>query len=105
MNYHSLEKYNEHVNTPHVALSLWSEGKQSELYQTNMEMNRRFYNFLSASLSLVDHVRKFMRKYYSDTSLYKEYEKKVQDELNPCGIHDFIQCLRNKYVNYEIMYG
>lgn len=63
------------VKDPDQGLLLMMENNREAGLQAHRELNRHVHNFVSSSLTLVEHTRVFMRQNYNDTQLYKTYEK------------------------------
>lgn len=83
------------VKDPDQGLLLMMENNREAGLQAHRELNRHVHNFVSSSLTLVEHTRVFMRKHYVDTQLYKTYEKQVIATFANSPVAQFVQGLRN----------
>jgi len=83
------------VKDPDQGLLLMMDNNREAGLQAHRELNRHVHNFVSSSLTLVEHTRVFMRKHYIDTPLYKTYEKQVNATFANSPVAQFVQGLRN----------
>lgn len=83
------------VKDPDQGILLMMEKNREAGLQAHRELNRHVHNFVSSSLTLVEHTRVFMRKHYSDTKLLEAYEKQVIATFAKSPVAQFIQGLRN----------
>ncbi|MGC0807324.1 hypothetical protein WKH02_21490 [Pantoea agglomerans] len=83
------------VKDPDQGFLLMMENNREAGLQAHRELNRHVHNFVSSSLTLVEHTRVFMRKHYVDTQLYKTYEKQVIATFANSPVAQFVQGLRN----------
>ena len=83
------------VKDPDQGILLMMEKNREAGLQAHRELNRHVHNFVSSSLTLVEHTRVFMRKHYADTKLLEAYEKQVIATFAKSPVAQFIQGLRN----------
>ncbi|AWS93892.1 hypothetical protein [Citrobacter sp. CRE-46] len=83
------------VKDPDQGLLLMMENNREAGLQAHRELNRHVHNFVSSSLTLVEHTRVFMRKNYSDTQLLQTYETQVVATFAKSPVAQFVQGLRN----------
>lgn len=83
------------VKDPDQGLLLMMENNREAGLQAHRELNRHVHNFVSSSLTLVEHTRVFMRKNYLDTQLLKTYETQVVATFAKSPVAQFVQGLRN----------
>ncbi|MGR7070116.1 hypothetical protein ACU62W_04345 [Klebsiella aerogenes] len=83
------------VRDPDQGLLLMRENNREAGLQAHRELNRHVHNFVSSSLTLVEHTRVFMRKNYLDTQLLKTYETQVVATFAKSPVAQFVQGLRN----------
>lgn len=68
---------------------------RDDLERYLLEITRHIHNFVSASMTLVDHSRRVMREYYESDDFLAEYEDRIGREVGANGLTQFIQGLRN----------
>ncbi|MCR9002626.1 hypothetical protein [Rahnella perminowiae] len=83
------------VKDPDQGILLMMEKNREAGLQAHRELNRHVHNFVSSSLTLVEHTRVFMRKHYAHTKLLEAYEKQVIATFAKSPVAQFIQGLRN----------
>ncbi|VWB28479.1 hypothetical protein BAR24066_01196 [Burkholderia arboris] len=85
----------QRVKDPDQGMALMMEKNHEAGLQAHRELNRHVHNFVSSSLTLVEHTRVFMRKHYADTELFEIYERQVIATFAKSPIAQFVQGLRN----------
>lgn len=95
LNAQELIEITRRINDPDEVLRLLSPGNREASEQTHREVTRRVHNFVAASLTLVDHTRKFIRKHYGDTPILHAYKEKVAADFANDPLVRFVQDLRN----------
>lgn len=85
----------QRVKDPDQGLLLMMQSNREAGQQAHRELNRHVHNFVSSSLTLVEHTRVFMRKHYSETELFKTYETQVIATFAKSPVAQFVQGLRN----------
>ncbi len=69
----------------------------------NQNLNRYIFNFLASTSALIDSCRNVMG-FYKDTTIYKIYKEKVQEQFSNNSITVFIKDLRNYQMHYKIAF-
>lgn len=85
----------ERVKDPDQGILLMMEKNREAGLQAHRELNRHVHNFVSSSLTLVEHTRVFMRKHYTGTKLFETYEMQVIATFAKSPVAQFVQGLRN----------
>lgn len=85
----------QRVKDPDQGVLLMMEKNHEAGLQAHRELNRHVHNFVSSSLTLVEHTRVFMRKHYTGTKLFETYERQVIATFAKSPIAQFVQGLRN----------
>lgn len=85
----------QRVKDPDQGVLLMMEKNREAGLQAHRELNRHVHNFVSSSLTLVEHTRVFMRKHYVGTELHANYEQKVIATFSKSPVAQFVQGLRN----------
>ena len=85
----------QRLKDPDQGMALMMEKNREAGLQAHRELNRHVHNFVSSSLTLVEHTRVFMRKHYADTVLLVTYEKQVIATFAQSPVAQFVQGLRN----------
>lgn len=85
----------ERLKDPDQGMVLMMEKNREAGRQAHRELNRHVHNFVSSSLTLVEHTRVFMRKHYAGTDLLATYEKQVSTTFSQSPVAQFVQGLRN----------
>lgn len=88
-----------HINDPNEGVNILMQNNRQGSDQLHREINRKIHNFVASAMTLVEHTRNFMREYYSETEIFKDYENKIKDELSQDTLIKFIQDLRNYMVH------
>lgn len=83
------------IKDPDQGIFLMMENNREAGLQAHRELNRHVHNFVSSSLTLVEHTRVFMRKYYAGTKLFETYEMQVMITFAKSPVAQFVQGLRN----------
>jgi hypothetical protein len=89
---------------PEHLLKLWSQENRGELGLAMAEVNRRVHNFMASAMSLRDHTIAHITDLYTDHVFAREYQLAVARELAENPVRDFVQCLRNYAMHYQIPY-
>jgi hypothetical protein len=71
----------------------------ADAYVKTLDVERKFYNFLSSAKTLVDHTRVLMKK-YANTPGYRHFEEK-RKALGDSAIVIFCHDLRNYFVHQD----
>lgn len=95
MNAVELVEAAQRVKDPNQGMALMMEKNHEAGLQAHRELNRHVHNFVSSSLTLVEHTRVFMRKHYADTELFATYENQVIATFAKSPVAQFVQGLRN----------
>lgn len=85
----------QRVKDPDQGMALMMEKNKEAGRQAHRELSRHVHNFVSSALTLVEHTRIFMRKYYADTDLLDIYVKQVTATFAHSPVAQFVQGLRN----------
>jgi hypothetical protein len=85
----------QRVKDPDQGMVLMMEKNREAGLQAHRELNRHVHNFVSSSLTLVEHTRVFMREHYAGTEFLATYEKQVIAIFAKSPIAQFVQGLRN----------
>ncbi|MGQ8845414.1 hypothetical protein ACUTQW_23570 [Serratia sp. TSA_7] len=85
----------QRVKDPDQGMLLMMEKNREAGLQAHRELNRHVHNFVSSSLTLVEHTRVFMRKHYAGTKLFETYEMQVIATFAKSPVAQFVQGLRN----------
>lgn len=85
----------QRVKDPDQGMALMLEKNREAGLQAHRELNRHVHNFVSSSLTLVEHTRVFMRENYAGTELLATYEKQVIATFAQSPVAQFVQGLRN----------
>ncbi|MEN3979938.1 hypothetical protein [Acinetobacter sp. CWB-B33] len=88
-----------HINDPNEGINILMQDNRQGSDQLHREINRKIHNFVASAMTLVEHTRNFMREYYSETNILKDYENKIKNELGQDTLIKFIQDLRNYMVH------
>ncbi|HGM7034813.1 TPA: hypothetical protein ACKQDS_002560 [Serratia marcescens] len=95
MNAIELIEATQRVKDPYQGMLLMMEKNREAGLQAHRELNRHVHNFVSSSLTLVEHTRVFMRKHYAGTKLFETYEMQVIATFAKSPVAQFVQGLRN----------
>ncbi|MGE4369674.1 MAG: hypothetical protein AB7E12_08350 [Burkholderiaceae bacterium] len=85
----------QRIKDPDQGIVMMMEKNREAGLQAHRELNRHVHNFVSSSLTLVEHTRVFMRKHYAGTELFAIYEKQVSATFANSPVAQFVQGLRN----------
>lgn len=85
----------QRVRDPKQCIALMAEKNREAGIQAHRELNRHIHNFVSSSLTLVEHTRVFMRTHYAGTEILTIYENKARDTFANSPVAQFVQGLRN----------
>jgi hypothetical protein len=77
MNAQELIEITRRVNDPDEGIRLMAVDNREAGQQTHREVTRRAHNFVAAALTLVEHMRIFMRENYSGTPILDRYQTKI----------------------------
>ena len=76
--------------------------RSSEVNSIMYELTRLFHNFLASAKMLVEHTRHVMRDWYSDSNLFGEYQREINERFVANELSGFIEELRNYALHYQL---
>lgn len=88
-----------HINDPNEGVNILMQDNRQGSDQLHREINRKIHNFVASAMTLVEHTRNFMREFYSETNILKDFENQIKSELSQDTLIKFIQDLRNYMVH------
>ena len=101
-NHAELRGFLDHIAAPMVNVQMWNERHRYRLDYALDEVARLLHNYVSAVMSLVEVTRRFVRRHYAGTHLFKEYERRVKRDFADAPLHRFLQDLRNYSLHYRL---
>lgn len=85
----------EYACDSEYGLQLVGSQNNAQSSYIHAEINRHVHNFVSSSMTLVEHTRNLMKKFYENTELFTQYQNKINSDFKSDGCSAFIQGLRN----------
>lgn len=101
-NYEELKKLVDFFCHSSEGFQLTNVVNRHKLEQFQDELIRAIHNFVASVGSLVDHTRKFYNKNYSESSLFTNYQSKVDEVFVKDELVSFIQDFRNYCLHYSM---
>lgn len=98
-NAREIQSWYAKLNEPTAALILWNPENHSLLKQTNLEMQRRFSNFLMSTFAARDHWYAIRDEYYKDTEILEKINILSEMTFSNNGLTAFMQDFRNYVVH------
>jgi hypothetical protein len=101
-NYHELRNFLTHLEKPEVLLTWASWDKRQERDMVILEITRRLHNFLASVKTLIDHTRKLIKKWYSQSTFFGDYTSEVKGRFDDNLMTKFVEELRNYTLHYHL---
>lgn len=78
--------------------NFWSRINEAQQEEYSNKVKKNIFCSAAAAMALVDHARRFSKKY-----VIESYKDKIIEHFGSNGIHDFIQNLRNYIIHVKII--
>lgn len=95
-----IEQWYKKINDPIAALTLWNPDNNTLLNMANIEMQRRFSNYLMSAFAVRDHWFAIRDEYYAGTKALVEINYLSAETFENNELSQFMQDLRN-YVTHK----
>jgi len=83
-------------------IELWDLKNRKLLKLSIREVLRLFHNFIASAQSLVEQTQVWVKKWYSKTDFFKEFEEQINIQFNNNPLAGFIKELRNYNLHYSL---
>ena len=100
-NYAELKSIFDLLNDEQAVLELMFVKNSEKMINFTSEFTRKMFNFVSSVSAYIDHTRTFMEKYYKNTEIEQEYQRRLNSEIKENAVCSFIKDFRNYYLHYS----